>query len=165
LLVRGEVLEHTTVHLPQRSREPRSCILARVRVGGMALSVAATHLSTHRQEAVDQLDVLVDRLLALPGPHLLLGDLNLEPERVQPIIAKGNLELVPHGPTFPNEAPRLTIDHIAYDGLRLEGADTPMTPCSDHRPLVADVEPVHAGIDLTAQHSAEGANHTEPASR
>src|SRR4051812_12414602 len=34
LLVRGSIDEHTTVHLPQRSREPRSCVLARARVDG-----------------------------------------------------------------------------------------------------------------------------------
>jgi endonuclease/exonuclease/phosphatase family metal-dependent hydrolase len=160
LLVRGEIEQQAVLHLPQRSREPRSCVLASVRAAGLTLSVAAGHLSTHRHEAVDQLEVIVERLRAMPGPHLLLGDLNLEPERVEPVIAPAGLTLVPHGPTFPNEAPRLTIDHIACDGLRLQGADTPMTPCSDHRPLVADLEPAVA-IDLGAEENS----YTEPASR
>ena len=139
LLVRGTIDEHRVVHVPQRSREPRACLLARARVGGGPFSVAVTHLSTHRHEAVDQLQVVVDRLVAMAPPRLLLGDLNLELEDVAPITTRGRLALVEHTPTFPNDVPRLTIDHIAFDGWRLETADAPSTPCSDHRPLVIEL--------------------------
>jgi endonuclease/exonuclease/phosphatase family metal-dependent hydrolase len=140
LLVRGSIDEQTVVHVPQRSREPRACLFARARVGGgRPFSVAVTHLSTHRHEAIDQLQVVVDRLAAMAPPRLLLGDLNLEFDDVAPITTGAGLALVEHAPTFPNDAPRLTIDHVAFDGWRLETADAPSTPCSDHRPLVIEL--------------------------
>jgi endonuclease/exonuclease/phosphatase family metal-dependent hydrolase len=160
LLVRGSIDEHSVVHLPQRSREPRSCLLARVQVDGRACSVAVTHLSTHRHEAIDQLRIAVDRLVVMPPPHLLLGDLNLEPEHIAPIATRGGLALVEHQPTFPNDAPRLTIDHIAFDGWRLEAADVPSTPCSDHRPLVVDL------VDVRNEHGAlDDGSYAGPAAR
>jgi endonuclease/exonuclease/phosphatase family metal-dependent hydrolase len=160
LLVRGSIDEQSVVHLPQRSREPRSCLLARVRVDGRLCSVAVTHLSTHRHEAIDQLQIAVDRLVAMPPPHLLLGDLNLEPEHVALITTRGGLALVEHQPTFPNDAPRLTIDHIAFDGWRLETADAPSTPCSDHRPLVVDL------VDVRNEYGAlDDGSYAGPAAR
>jgi endonuclease/exonuclease/phosphatase family metal-dependent hydrolase len=148
LLVRGTIDGHTTVRLPQRSREPRTTLLAEARVGAVAFSIAVTHLSTHKQEAAEQLATVVERLRASPAPRLLVGDLNLEPGRVAPIVAQGGLTLVDHAPTFPNLAPRLDIDHVAYDGWRVLGTETPSTPCSDHRPLIVDLEA--APVDLTA---------------
>jgi endonuclease/exonuclease/phosphatase family metal-dependent hydrolase len=160
LLVRGSIDEHTVVHLPQRSEEPRSCLLARVRVDGRVFSVAVTHLSTQRHEAAEQLQVAVDRLVAMASPHLLLGDLNLEPEHVATVTTSADLVLVQHAPTFPNEAPRLTIDHIAFDDCRLETADAPLTPCSDHRPLVVDL------FDVRDEYSAlDDGTYAGPAAR
>ena len=46
------------------------------------LGVCATHLSIKRPEVHDQLRAVLDRLVARPGPHLLIGDLNLGPEDV-----------------------------------------------------------------------------------
>jgi endonuclease/exonuclease/phosphatase family metal-dependent hydrolase len=131
LLSRHEVVDVEVLDLPHSpDREPRSAILART--GGV--SVAATHLGLHG-DAVPQLPVLLAALLARPGPHVLLGDLNLEREDVD----AAPLELVDAAPTFPSMAPSRRIDHVATGGLVVSRvAVLPRPPVSDHRPLLVE---------------------------
>jgi endonuclease/exonuclease/phosphatase family metal-dependent hydrolase len=140
LAVRGQIVDHAFVELPRRSREPRGAIVASVLVRGVALTVAATHLSTHRDEAREQLESVVHELSTRPVPRVLLGDLNLRPEIVRPIVDAGGLELLEHEPTFPNQRPRVAIDHAASSGIDVVGHDVRATRSSDHRALLADVE-------------------------
>jgi endonuclease/exonuclease/phosphatase family metal-dependent hydrolase len=105
------------------------------------LTVAATHLSIHRPEVHEQLAAVVDALVARPGPWLLVGDLNLLPEEVEPVVAKAGLELAdPTMPTFPVDEPRLRIDHVAAGGGLVPGAVSVVrTESSDHAALVVEV--------------------------
>lgn len=140
LVVRGEIEEHRGVALPRRTREPRGAIVASVHVRGATLAVGATHLSTHRDEAVEQLEFVVARLVERPAPRVLLGDLNLGADVVRSIVEARGLALVEHEPTFPNERPRSTIDHIASTGIDLVGHEVRATPSSDHRALLVDAD-------------------------
>ena len=143
LLVRGSIDSVSALPLVRHGRsEPRTAMVGRVtpEALGRQISVAATHLSTDRAEAVAQLGEAVASLSTLPAPRLLLGDLNLELGDVEPVVATGGLSLLAHEPTFPAHAPRLTIDHVAVSSeLRIDRVDVVHTPSSDHRALVVDL--------------------------
>jgi endonuclease/exonuclease/phosphatase family metal-dependent hydrolase len=133
LLVRGAIDDVEVVAL--EDPEPRSAIVARVSVGDLALSVAATHLGL-RGAGKAQLPILVARLAARPGPRVLLGDLNLGPEDV---VVPPGWSRPSGGPTFPATAPRREIDHVLLDGLVETAAVVAPLPVSDHRALVVEV--------------------------
>jgi endonuclease/exonuclease/phosphatase family metal-dependent hydrolase len=123
-----------------RSHEPRAMVLTTTN----GLTVAATHLSIHRPEVHDQLDAVVAALVARAagGPCLLVGDLNLLPEEVAPVVEAAGLVLAPwEQPTFPNREPRVRIDHVAVGGgVTVAGVEVVPTPSSDHCALVVEVE-------------------------
>lgn len=134
LLVRGGLQDVEVVALPHHpEREPRCAVIGRWAEGPM--SVASCHLGL-RGDAPAQLRVVVAALLERPGPHALLGDLNLDPRNV---MIEG-LTVLRSGPTFPAHRPRRTIDHIAVDGLDAVSITVlDEQPVSDHRPLAVEV--------------------------
>ena len=78
--------------------------------GGFA--VASTHLATRTGTAAAQLAAAWAALAALPGPHVLAGDLNLHAELLAPLgVARGLGE----GATYPSGAPVRRIDHVLTD--------------------------------------------------
>jgi endonuclease/exonuclease/phosphatase family metal-dependent hydrolase len=147
LLGRGTLSDVEVIPLPRPvAGEPRVAILATLETdglapGGVRLSVAATHLSFRRQEAPVQLEILLEALGRRPLPRVLLGDLNLGPEVVEPAVAAAGYELAPTPATFPAEQPRMRIDYVAVAGLTVAAARVPKVALSDHRPVIADVRP------------------------
>lgn len=140
LLARGPITDVDVVKLPRPgSGEPRVAIVARAAVGGVALSVGATHLSFRRGEGAAQLDVLLAALGERDGPRLLLGDLNIGPDVVIPAVEAAGYTVAPTGATFPATAPKSRIDFIAAAGLEILSASTPLVGTSDHLPVVAEV--------------------------
>ncbi|MCU1485058.1 MAG: Endonuclease/exonuclease/phosphatase [Actinomycetia bacterium] len=139
LLVRGSIDDVEVVAL--EDPEPRSAIVARIEVGGVGISVAATHLG-RRGAGATQLSILLDHLAGRPGPRLLLGDLNLDPEDVDPLAL--GYDRPSGGPTFPAHAPRREIDHVLLDGLVATAAVVAPLPVSDHRALVVELDPVRS---------------------
>jgi endonuclease/exonuclease/phosphatase family metal-dependent hydrolase len=135
LLSRSLIDDVEVVRLPGAG-ERRVALLARTH----GVSVAVTHLSRVRDDSARQLDVLLDHLLARPAPHVLLGDLNRRDHEVGALTDRGLT--VTGGPrTYPSDAPRLRIDHVAVSAdLTVVGTDVPSVAVSDHRPLVVDIE-------------------------
>ncbi|MDP9389707.1 MAG: endonuclease/exonuclease/phosphatase family protein [Actinomycetota bacterium] len=111
-----------------------------VQSAGGRVTVAATHLSTDRSEAAAQLDAVVVALRARPGPWLLLGDLNLRPERVVPLLERRGFTVADtSAPTYSADRPFLRIDHVATNGLALRSVRVlDAAPVSDHRPLLVE---------------------------
>lgn len=140
LLARAPItdVEFVTLAKSHRNNEPRAAIVASV--DGMR--ICATHLSIHRPEVHDQLAVVVERLVARPGPHVLVGDLNLLPEEVAPVVEAAGLVLADVTlPTFPRNDPRSRIDHVAVSrDVRVTGVEVVPTESSDHCALVVEVE-------------------------
>ena len=135
VVVRGAIGDVELLRLPRHgTSEPRAALLVRA----LGLSLAVTHLSGERAESAAQLDALLDRLLAMPGPHVLLGDLNRRDHEVGRLAERG-LTVAGGPPTYPAGGPRLRIDHVAVTGLSIEGVDAPAVPVSDHRPVVVDL--------------------------
>ena len=140
LFADGTVADVDVVGLPGRSGEPRAALLATVTARGLTVSVAATHLSTQRDERDEQLAAVVSALTVRPLPHVLLGDFNGTLDEVAPIVESGTgLRLTAADPTFPADKPRAQIDHVAVAGLDVVSAFVPATPVSDHRPLVVEL--------------------------
>jgi endonuclease/exonuclease/phosphatase family metal-dependent hydrolase len=140
LLVRGRILSSSSFLLPHSRRsERRAAIVARLSVSGRELTVAVTHLQNRAPlVAAAQLRAVVTALDEQPGPHLLLGDLNLPPEQVVPHLTSG-LALAGGDPTYPAQRPRRRIDHVAGRGLHIDSVSVRRLAVSDHRALVAAV--------------------------
>ena len=118
--------------------EPRAAVVAELEQP--RLTVAATHLSFVPGMNVLQLRRLRAALADLPGPRLLMGDLNL-PGRLPARVTRWRPLVT--GPTFPAPAPRLQIDHVLADALpadALRDVEILQLPLSDHRALVVDLE-------------------------
>ncbi|MSO78582.1 MAG: hypothetical protein EXQ79_03145 [Acidimicrobiia bacterium] len=149
LIVRGEIIDDEIVRLPGSGtkQQPRVAILARVEVQGITLTVAVTHLQHHPKrlhdlpnEAPDQLRALLEQLSARPGPHVLIGDFNMQPPRAEPILTAAGYAVAATGPAYPAEQPKIQLDYIAVDGLVIESASVVETGnVSDHRPIIATV--------------------------
>ena len=88
LCTRGTLHDLTTIALPQPpGLEPRNAIVARVVLPGLEVTVAVTHLHHRpRSNARPQLELVLETLATRPGPHLLLGDLNLAAEEAVPLL-------------------------------------------------------------------------------
>ncbi|HVF75949.1 MAG TPA: endonuclease/exonuclease/phosphatase family protein [Acidimicrobiales bacterium] len=133
LLTRAPMADVEVVRLPRVGRtERRGAVLASVD----GVTVAATHLSIHQGESAAQLTALVELVRERPQPWVLLGDLNRFPDQLDALAGFDLADTAE--PTFPADAPRARIDHIAVVGLRIESVEVlPRQPVSDHRPLAA----------------------------
>lgn len=133
------------LHLPDPSRkalvddEPRAAVIARINTPVGPLSVVNTHLSFAPGWNRHQLRRLSKDLRGLPGPRLLLGDLNLP---CGPATRLSKMRALASAATFPSTSPKRQLDHVLTDhpGLRGTRCGTPAAPLSDHRPLVVDID-------------------------
>lgn len=154
LLVGGAVDDVEVVHLPGRPdgepSEPRTVLVGTARTTAAGpVTVGVCHLGVAGGQASVQLAAALAALDDRPRPRALLGDWNLPPRRVRPVVARAGWRLAGPlqgrlaglRPTFPaRPVSWRRIDHLALDGLRVVSATVPHVPVSDHRPLVVDVE-------------------------
>ena len=124
--------------------EPRAVVVAELATPAGPLTVANTHLSFLPGWSRHQLRGLRRDLQALPGPRVLLGNLNLTPG---PVAALSRMRSLGRAPTFPAHAPHRQLDHILTDAAELVSLAVyaPEQPISDHRPLIVDVRGGVAG--------------------
>jgi endonuclease/exonuclease/phosphatase family metal-dependent hydrolase len=117
--------------------EPRVGLAAVVETPTGRLTVATTHLSFAPVWNGVQLRTLTAALTALPGPQVLLGDLNM-PGRL-PGWLSGWTPLA-LAPTYPAWQPRLQLDHALGRGELppVTAVETPALPLSDHRALLVE---------------------------
>jgi endonuclease/exonuclease/phosphatase family metal-dependent hydrolase len=120
------------------NEEPRAAVIARLQTPLGPITVANTHLSFVPGWNRRQLRRLVRDLGGLPGPRLLVGDLNLKPAAVH---RWSGMRPLASAATFPAHAPDRQIDHILTDDRELRAGPTvaELMPISDHRALVVDL--------------------------
>lgn len=113
------------------SDEPRVALAAELD----GLTVVTTHLSFVPGWNLHHLRQVTRWAARLPGPQVLLGDLNCGPATVR--LARGWRPLGV-GATFPATRPRRQIDHLLGRGRLppVTRVDIPQLPLSDHRPLL-----------------------------
>ena len=149
LLVRGAIGAVDVLDLPRPSgKEARAALIADITSSGSRFSdsgvaecrmtAVSTHLSVPAADSEPQLAALLQALDKRPDPLLVLGDLNLPLDALGP-FAQAGYAIAGGGPTWPAKAPRRRIDHILVRGLDIVSVETPETPCSDHRPLLATI--------------------------
>jgi endonuclease/exonuclease/phosphatase family metal-dependent hydrolase len=119
---------------------PRVALAAVVVGPDGPFTVVAAHLSFVPGWNVRQLRTIVRWAAGMPGPRLLLGDLNL-PGRLPAVISRWNQ--LARVPTFPAWRPRVQWDHVLSDGLTagsVRGVSVNRLSISDHAALLVDVE-------------------------
>lgn len=118
--------------------EPRVAVAARIESPHGPMTVAATHVSFLPGQSVVHLRRVCRWLRDLPGPHLLLGDLNMPPAMAGRV--SGFRALV-RARTFPAPAPRVQLDHVlAHGNVPLPSSGgAHRLPVSDHRALSVDL--------------------------
>jgi endonuclease/exonuclease/phosphatase family metal-dependent hydrolase len=118
--------------------EPRAAVIAQLETPLGDLTVANTHLSFVSGWNRIQLRRLMRDLRALPGPRLLVGDLNMTPK---PAAAATGMRPLAELPTFPAAGPARQLDHVLTDApsIRARHSEAPLLAISDHRPLVVDL--------------------------
>lgn len=115
--------------------EPRVAVCARLAAPFGEVTVAATHLSFVPAWNAWQLRRVVAQLRRLPGPYVLMGDLNL-PGQLPRVIA--GWHCLARGATFPADAPKVQLDHVlGSPGLHVTAtSEVREMPLSDHRAVV-----------------------------
>lgn len=118
--------------------EPRVGIAAVVDTPLGVMTIATTHLSFVPVWNGVQLRTLCKALEELPGPRVLLGDLNMPPPF--PRVLSRWQSLV-KAPTYPSVGPRIQLDHVLGHGPlpAVRSFETPVLPVSDHRALLVEL--------------------------
>ncbi|GAA0527911.1 endonuclease/exonuclease/phosphatase family protein [Paractinoplanes ferrugineus] len=122
--------------------EPRVLLAAVLDTPAGPVTVATTHLSFVPGWNLRQLRHAVRALRNLPGPRLLLGDLNMP---TGPVRAATGWRPLGKAPTYPSFGPRAQLDHIladprGYDLGRVVQVSTPRPTVSDHLPLIVQLD-------------------------
>ncbi|WP_375431570.1 endonuclease/exonuclease/phosphatase family protein [uncultured Friedmanniella sp.] len=120
--------------------EPRTMVTGRFETPDGPLVIVNTHLSYVPGWGRRQLWQIRRRLAGVPGPVVVMGDLNM----VGPAASRvtGYRSLARH-PTFPMQRPTRQIDHILARGPLgpVLSSDAPDLGLSDHRALVVELGP------------------------
>lgn len=118
--------------------EPRAAVIACLETPLGDVTIANTHLSFVPGWNRWQLRRLTRDLLGFPGPHVLMGDLNMPPATA---ARYSGLRPLATAPTFPVDEPGRQLDHILTDSplLRSTRSSAPRLRISDHRPLVVEL--------------------------
>lgn len=126
--------------MPFVDGEPRAAMVAQLDTPCGVMTVANTHLSFVPGWNRIQLRQLMRNLQGLPGPRVLMGDLNMSPAAANRC---SGLRPLASAPTFPLNCPDRQLDHILTDhpDLVVKQISAPVLPISDHRPLIIDVSP------------------------
>lgn len=145
LLRRGAPLDEARAQaLPWRPGQvPRGYCVART--GGV--TVVVVHLPLGSRERLAQLDRVLHDVVRMPGPYVVLGDLNEEPGGpTWARLTSGLVDAVADpAPTFTARRPRRRLDAVLVSpGLRVVGSavrrDDVTRRASDHLPVVVDLD-------------------------
>ena len=138
--VRSPILLPGTRRPTMLPDEPRAALVAVLRDGVAPFrTVATTHLSFVPGWNVRQLRRVLRALADLPGPRILIGDLNL-PRAVVSRSSLGWTSLAAV-PTYPGTDPRIQFDHVLTDEPSAAVGSSSRAVAmsiSDHRALVTD---------------------------
>lgn len=137
--VRSPILLPGTRTLIWLQDEPRVALAAVVETPSGPMTVATTHLSFVPVWNGVQLRKVTAWLRTLPGPQVLLGDLNMPGPLPRALTGWRALARTPTYPSLPE--PRIQLDHILARGTLppVRAVETPVLPLSDHRALVVDL--------------------------
>ncbi len=118
--------------------EPRVGIAAVVDTPVGVMTIATTHLSFVPVWNGVQLRKLCGELEQLPGPRVLLGDLNMPPPFPRVLSRWQSMAKVA---TYPSTEPKIQLDHVLGHGVLppVRTVETPVLTVSDHRALLVEL--------------------------
>jgi endonuclease/exonuclease/phosphatase family metal-dependent hydrolase len=118
--------------------EPRVGLVAVVQTPHGPVTVGTTHLSFVPLWNGKQLRTLTAAMQQLPGPHVLLGDLNMPGGFPRWLTGWRSLAQTP---TYPAWDPKMQLDHVLGTGdlPPVLAVETPELPLSDHRALLVEL--------------------------
>lgn len=136
--VRSPIVLPGTRQLIWLQDEPRVGLAAVVETPLGPVTVATTHLSFVPGWNARQLRMLTADLRRLPGPRVLLGDLNMPPPFPRALT---RWQVLARTRTYPAWEPKLQLDHALGDGElpRVVSVEAPRLPVSDHLGLVVEL--------------------------
>lgn len=151
LLTRLPLVSREVVHIPDPERdgegfyEHRTVLKCVLRAGEKEFAVLCNHFGLMPGEQKNAVETVLGIIRELDMPALVMGDLNLTPdaEVLKPLMEALNSTdaLNPGLLTFPSDKPEIKIDYILYtDGFTAYSLESMDTQCSDHRPLIAEME-------------------------
>ena len=136
--VRSPVMIPGTRQLIWLQDEPRVGLAAVVETPAGPMTIATTHLSFVPLWNGKQLRTLTADLATLPGPRVLLGDLNMPPPF--PRLLSGWRQLA-RTATYPAWDPKVQLDHVLGSGSvpAVTAVESPELAISDHRGLLVEL--------------------------
>lgn len=144
ILSRYNIYEHKNIRLPGSiGREPRYCLLARLRLPDGYLTIMCTHLGLNRNDRAEQIAVLTKIAIQSQDPLILMGDFNSKPDELTPLLQiltdTGALFGAPN--TYPADNPQHRIDYILISPqITCTNLYVPPSDASDHLPVIADLQ-------------------------
>jgi endonuclease/exonuclease/phosphatase family metal-dependent hydrolase len=118
--------------------EPRVGLAAVVETPAGVMTIATTHLSFVPLWNGKQLRTLTSDLARLPGPRVLLGDLNMPPPFPRALTG---WRVLARAATYPAWEPRIQLDHVLGSGdlPPVTSVEAPELAVSDHRGLLVEL--------------------------
>jgi endonuclease/exonuclease/phosphatase family metal-dependent hydrolase len=136
--VRSPVMLPGTKQLIWLQDEPRVGLAAVVETPVGLMTIATTHLSFVPLWNGKQLRTLTADLARLPGPRVLLGDLNMPPPFPRALTG---WRVLARTPTYPAWDPKIQLDHVLGSGdvPAVTAVESPELAVSDHRALLVEL--------------------------
>jgi endonuclease/exonuclease/phosphatase family metal-dependent hydrolase len=118
--------------------EPRVGLAAVVETPAGVMTIATTHLSFVPLWNGKQLRTLTADLGRLPGPRVLLGDLNMPPPFPRALTG---WRVLAKASTYPAWQPKIQLDHVLGSGdlPEVTAVESPELAISDHRALLVEL--------------------------
>lgn len=137
--MRSPVVLPGTRRLIWLADEPRVGLAAVVQTPAGPLTVGTTHLSFVPVWNGVQLRRFTAALDQLPGPRVLLGDLNMPPP-FPGLLSRWRV--LARTATYPAWEPRIQLDHVLASGdlPHIRTIETPELAISDHRALLVELD-------------------------
>ena len=136
--VRSPVMIPGTKQLIWLKDEPRVGLAAVIETPLGVMTIATTHLSFVPVWNGKQLRTLTADLAKLPGPRVLLGDLNMPPPFPR---ALSGWRVLAKTATYPAWDPKIQLDHVLGSGELppVRAVESPELAVSDHRALLIEL--------------------------
>lgn len=144
IISRYNIYEYRNIRLPGSiGREPRCCLLARLRLQDGYVTIIVTHLGLNRNDRAEQIAELTKIAKQSTDPLILMGDFNCKPDELTPLLQiltdTGALFGIPN--TYPSNNPQHRIDYILISPqITCTNLYIPTSDASDHLPVVADLQ-------------------------